>query len=599
MSVGKVQVIITLLGIGLYIVTTVIFVGELMLIRCPDCGKDVSSVAEACPNCGRPVATEQKNPNIMQEVAHGKRIACPDVNCTGIIGESGRCGTCGKHHSWREGLSNCYNCGHNFSTRVLTCPKCGAVRLKECHICQKQIPATSVICPGCADPDPFFISEGPVQPKKTDESDVSFINDSDTSEITSDSRDHKQEDKTTKNGPEGINFLGGVYHPWRRFFARSLDTCGGLLLLFPIAYVSALLFPDEAAVLDNFFKNPFIVLLFLGVLWFPIEAVLLSTAGNTPARFLFGISVQTTSGQKLSFDQALSRSFQVLLQGEGLGVPFVALFTRIFAYCRLVRTGTTLWDQASGSVVSHKKWGVVRVILCTLAVFLVFTVNGQYTNKHLRRQIDVAINSNQSKVDALIPTTQKPDVSSKIPSTLSGKSQGSDVESVIGGQAGNIEELQKATRLRPDDANAWFNLGDAYFQHLKQLAKAIEAYRQATRLNPDHADAWSNLGFAYKLTSQDTQAIEAYQQATRLDPNDATTWYLLGTSYWFTNQKAKAIEAYQQAVRIDPGHANVWYDLGSAYLASGNKPAALDVVKKLRQLDPEQADKLVNYIVPR
>jgi len=28
------------------------------LIKCPDCGRDVSDLAPACPNCGRPIASE-------------------------------------------------------------------------------------------------------------------------------------------------------------------------------------------------------------------------------------------------------------------------------------------------------------------------------------------------------------------------------------------------------------------------------------------------------------------------------------------------------------------------------------------------------------
>lgn len=29
------------------------------LVRCPDCGKDVSTRASSCPNCGGPVAAEE------------------------------------------------------------------------------------------------------------------------------------------------------------------------------------------------------------------------------------------------------------------------------------------------------------------------------------------------------------------------------------------------------------------------------------------------------------------------------------------------------------------------------------------------------------
>src|SRR3989338_10765011 len=66
------------------------------LIQCPDCGRDVSTLATACPNCGRPVD------QTMAAVTSGKRIACPDGSCTGIIKENGQCGTCGKSSNWRD-----------------------------------------------------------------------------------------------------------------------------------------------------------------------------------------------------------------------------------------------------------------------------------------------------------------------------------------------------------------------------------------------------------------------------------------------------------------------------------------------------------------
>ena len=40
------------------------------LIKCPDCGKEVSSLAESCPNCSYPLAKmrEEKETNIAEKV---------------------------------------------------------------------------------------------------------------------------------------------------------------------------------------------------------------------------------------------------------------------------------------------------------------------------------------------------------------------------------------------------------------------------------------------------------------------------------------------------------------------------------------------------
>jgi predicted amidophosphoribosyltransferase len=37
------------------------------LVKCPDCGKEVSSSAPTCPNCGRPMNTSIHCPNCNSE----------------------------------------------------------------------------------------------------------------------------------------------------------------------------------------------------------------------------------------------------------------------------------------------------------------------------------------------------------------------------------------------------------------------------------------------------------------------------------------------------------------------------------------------------
>jgi uncharacterized RDD family membrane protein YckC len=173
---------------------------------------------------------------------------------------------------------------------------------------------------------------------------------------------------------ESNKFLGGIYHPWRRFFARCLDIYTlGLLSLLLVVLVASILFPSKAPVFAKIFDNQIIASFIIAIWWIPLEAFLLSTAGNTPAKWLFGISIKTTDGNNLSFEAALQRSFLVVLQGMAFGIPIVALFTHIFAYRRLTNTGTTLWDTTANSVVSHKTWGAGRAIICVVAVLVTYT----------------------------------------------------------------------------------------------------------------------------------------------------------------------------------------------------------------------------------
>lgn len=183
------------------------------------------------------------------------------------------------------------------------------------------------------------------------------------------------EPHVSEAGDESKKFLGGIYHPWRRLFARTVDISTlGLLALIGVAFGVGILFPSKATAFAKALENQIIAGFILLTLWIPLEAILLSTVGNTPAKWLFGISVKTTDGNNLSFGQALQRSFLVALQGMALGIPFVAFFTQIFAYRRLTKTGTTLWDTTTKSVVSHKTWGAGRAIICVVAVFVFLSI---------------------------------------------------------------------------------------------------------------------------------------------------------------------------------------------------------------------------------
>ncbi len=142
-----------------------------------------------------------------------------------------------------------------------------------------------------------------------------------------------------------------------------------LFLLLIFAFSATM--PEQAAGFAKAIENPIIASVVLYLIWLPAEAALLSRFGTTPAKWLFGIRVEHPGGNLLSFSEALNRSFLVFVQGVGFGIPFVALFTQLFAYRRLTKTGTTLWDISTSAVVLHKKWGVFRALVCTVTVFAV------------------------------------------------------------------------------------------------------------------------------------------------------------------------------------------------------------------------------------
>jgi len=273
----------------------------------------------------------------------------------------------------------CKVCNHKCSIRAVKCPKCHTEFLKFCTTCLNEIPVNSKLCPECGDPEPFALPNGTRQLPATNESNVCSINNNNKS-CGNSAISHEYLNKFMNKKLASGTLPGGVHHPWRRFFARFIDTFMWSVVLYFIV----------STVCENLFISSLMVV----PLSIILEATLISITGNTLGKWIFGIALKTTSGGKLLFNQALSRSLRVVFQGAGLGIPIICFFTQIFAYRRLIRTGTTLWDMATETVVSHKEWGSARAILCTLSVLFVLILTGvsrQITRERIMNYIDTSI----------------------------------------------------------------------------------------------------------------------------------------------------------------------------------------------------------------
>jgi uncharacterized RDD family membrane protein YckC len=105
-------------------------------------------------------------------------------------------------------------------------------------------------------------------------------------------------------------------------------------------------------------------------LWNFVEAFLLSTWGTTLGKWLLGTSVRDIRGNKLTYNAALSRSFQVWIKGLGLGIPIISFLTIINSYYKLTgKFGKTSWDFQVRYSVQHKKLNPIGVIMVIVINF--------------------------------------------------------------------------------------------------------------------------------------------------------------------------------------------------------------------------------------
>ena len=235
----------------------------------------------------------------------------------------------------------------------------GQVNNKFCSGCGKSLMETMRICPSCGGKS--FSTSPPINPIPI---------------------------STLSHSPPGLSVSAPASlaaltqaRPWVRYWARTLDIC---LFSFPIGLFLGIFAPRFTMQIGNDYLFG-IVSIFIYVF---IEALLLSTFGITPGKWLFRIHLAHASGSQISYSQALARSLKVWWRGLGICFPIVCLVTQIIANERLKRFGITSWDREGGFVLSHEKIGIGR-ILVAIAIFFIFLLIVAALNPHTTGRVTI------------------------------------------------------------------------------------------------------------------------------------------------------------------------------------------------------------------
>lgn len=183
-----------------------------------------------------------------------------------------------------------------------------------------------------------------------------------------------------------------------------------------------------------------------------------------------------------------------------------------------------------------------------------------------------------------------------------------------------ITARQKLTQIRPNDFNAYYELGNAHRrwvdvdirtseylnEHLGHLdrdeieamkqgktpyirehfEKAIEAYRTSVKIKPDYADAYTALAESCQWIGRLEEAIQAFKQAivhgSKEHSNLARTYHKLGKKNFDDEKCTEAIECYHNAIVTDRKYNEVYYDLALANDEAGNYELAILWYQRVR-----------------
>lgn len=160
-------------------------------------------------------------------------------------------------------------------------------------------------------------------------------------------------------------------NPQIRFIARFFDYSLFLLVLLGLQILFRGSFPF------GLFEY---LIPFEFVAWIPIEALLLSTWGTTPGKFLLKTKLRQGRKVKLDFFTALKRSYHVWFRGLGMGIPVVNVLCMLVASSKLRMLGMTSWDREDNITVSHHPVASWRMVFASIVIVCSFF--GYYTHKH-------------------------------------------------------------------------------------------------------------------------------------------------------------------------------------------------------------------------
>ncbi len=171
---------------------------------------------------------------------------------------------------------------------------------------------------------------------------------------------------------------------------------------------------------------------------------------------------------------------------------------------------------------------------------------------------------------------------------------------VIHGMLNNLAEaeqcLRTAVRLRPDYAEAHYNLGIALATD-RRLDDAIAALRETVRLIPEHAEAHMRLGATLAASGRPEAAAESFHRAIRLKPDLPAAYVYLGNVCAGLGKMEEAVDYYRQALKQQPSDLETINNLGNALSELDRLPEAVDCYRRAQQLQPGHFPTLQNLSI--
>lgn len=151
-------------------------------------------------------------------------------------------------------------------------------------------------------------------------------------------------------------------HPWRRYFARTIDyaVISAIITFIPVCVFR--IRPFSPAAIKVLSYGSFLIAT-------PILALFIQLFGTTPGKWAMGIRVESANGGKLTFSDAFYRELAVLWYGLGLQIPVYSLWRLYKSYSNDTEGEGNCWNEDSELI--YTDWTILKkaaiAILCAVS----------------------------------------------------------------------------------------------------------------------------------------------------------------------------------------------------------------------------------------
>jgi tetratricopeptide (TPR) repeat protein len=152
-----------------------------------------------------------------------------------------------------------------------------------------------------------------------------------------------------------------------------------------------------------------------------------------------------------------------------------------------------------------------------------------------------------------------------------------------------LPQLQRATELLPEDAEAHGNLGNA-LRATGRFQDAVRSHRRALEINPGLASAHNNLGSALLDLGRLEEALAHFRQAVALKPDFALAHGNLGHALTLLNQIDEAEASCRRALELQPTLCAAIVQLAELEAARGRFEVAEDLLRRALAIEPEMPE---------